>query len=204
MFALIPAGGKSVRMGRPKLTLPLGARSVLECVVVALRAAGIEQVVVVVGPHVPELVPLAEAAGAQVCLLAQETADMRATVEEGLRWLEHHFHPQPTDGWLLVPADHPLLDPTVVRSLTAAWQASPGHSVIVPTHQGRRGHPVLIAWHHVAGIRAWPAGLGLNRYLRQQSAETLEVPVASEAVLWDLDTPADYERLQAVWRERQS
>jgi CTP:molybdopterin cytidylyltransferase MocA len=27
----------------------------------------------------------------------------------------------------------------------------------------------------------------------------LEVPVESEAVLWDLDTPEDYERLRLRW-----
>src|SRR5207237_3552168 len=55
-LALIPAAGKSTRMGRPKLALPLGGRTVLEHVVAALRDAGVEHVLVVVGPHVPELV----------------------------------------------------------------------------------------------------------------------------------------------------
>ncbi len=41
MFALIPAAGKSARMGRPKLTLPLGGRTVLEHVVTALRRGGV-------------------------------------------------------------------------------------------------------------------------------------------------------------------
>src|SRR5262245_57591678 len=78
-LALIPAGGKSTRMGRPKLALPLGSHSVLELVIGALRLARIETILVVVGPHVHELVPLARAAGAEVLLLTEETADMRAT-----------------------------------------------------------------------------------------------------------------------------
>src|SRR5712691_10446212 len=97
--ALIPAGGRSTRMGRPKLALPLGDRSVLERVVGSVRRAGVEHVLVVIGPHVPELVPLARSAGAHVLLLDAETADMRATIEHGLRWLEDHFHPRPDDDW---------------------------------------------------------------------------------------------------------
>src|SRR5262249_42126737 len=116
-FALIPAAGKSTRMGRPKLALPLGKRSVLEGVIGALHEAGVERILVVVGPHVSELVPLAEAAGAAVLRLAEETKDMRATVEHGWRWIEEHWRPSEEDYWLLVPADHPALDAAVVRHL---------------------------------------------------------------------------------------
>jgi molybdenum cofactor cytidylyltransferase len=67
--------------------------------------------------------------------------------------------------------------------------------MFVPTHQGRRGHPALIGWEHVAAIRATPSDQGLNAYLRSRPKETLELPVASDSVLADLDTPEDYERL---------
>jgi molybdenum cofactor cytidylyltransferase len=200
-FGLIPAAGKSSRMGRPKLALPLGGRTVLERVVTALRAGGIGPILVVVGPHVPQLVPLAEQAGADVLLLAEETADMRATVEQGLRWLEERHRPEPADHWLLVPADHPTVEPAVVRQLLAARAADAAHSIVVPTFAGRRGHPTLIDWRHVAGMRRLPAGEGLNGYLRQCAAETLELSVASAEALNDLDTPEDYERLQARFAE---
>jgi molybdenum cofactor cytidylyltransferase len=199
LFALVPAGGRSARMGRPKLSLPLGGRTVLEHTVSTFRRAGVEHVLAVVGPHVPELVPLAEAAGAKVCRLPEETADMRATVEHGLRWLEETFRPAAEDAWLLAPADHPTLNADVIRELLRARAEHPERSVLVPTWEGRRGHPALIAWKHVAGIRAHPAGEGLNTYLRQRAAEVLEVPAASADVLCDLDTPADYERLRRRW-----
>jgi molybdenum cofactor cytidylyltransferase len=195
-FAVVPAGGRSTRMGRPKLLLPLGGRTVLEHVLTALRDGGVEHTLVVVGPHVPELAPLAEAAGAHVYRLPYETADMRATVERGLSWLEERFRPRPEDGWLLVPADHPALDAGVVRQLLAARAAHPGASIFVPTSAGRRGHPTLIAWKHVAGLRARPAGEGINAYMRLHAAETAEVPAAGAGVLRDLDTPEDYERLR--------
>ena len=198
-FALIPAAGKSLRMGRPKLSLLLGSQSVLELVVRALRDAGVEQTLVVVGPHVPELVPLAEKPGAQVLLLAQETADMRATVEAGLRWLEDHWQPRADDTWLLVPGDHPTLEPGVVRQLLAMHAQHPHPSIVLPTYQGKRGHPTLIGWRHVEEIRRLEPGLGLNAYLRGHARETLEVPWDSAAVLCDLDTPEDYERLWRSW-----
>src|SRR5712692_10383123 len=119
-FAVIPAAGKSTRMGRPKLALSLGNRTIIEHVITALRRAGIKHILVVVGPHVPELVSLAERAGAHVHVLPHETPDMRATVEAGLRWLEDRFYPGDEDNWLLVPADHPTLDAAVVPQLLQA------------------------------------------------------------------------------------
>ncbi len=199
IFALVPAAGKSVRMGRPKLALPLGDRTGLECVVSALRQAGVDHVLVIVGPHVPQLGPLARTAGAHVLQLLDETSEMRATIQQGLLWLEKRFQPRPDDGWLLVPADHPMLDPSLVRLLLGERARHPEKSIVVPTHGGRRGHPTLIAWKHVAAIGTQSPGSGLNIYLRQQAAETLEIPVVSSSILCDVDTPEEYEQLRRRW-----
>jgi molybdenum cofactor cytidylyltransferase len=186
-------------MGRPKLALPLGDRTVLEHVLAALREAEVDHILVVVGPHVPELVSLADKAGADVLLLTEATADMRATIEHGLRWLEDHRHPREDDAWLLVPADHPALRPAAIRQVVRGREANPGATIVIPTFQGRRGHPVLLSWSHVARIQAFPKGQGLNAYLRQHPAATLEVAVDSGDILCDLDTPEDYERLRVSW-----
>jgi molybdenum cofactor cytidylyltransferase len=202
LFAILPAAGRSTRMGRPKLSLPLGTSTVIEQVVGTLRSAGIEKILVVVGPHVRELVPLAERAGATVLELAEVTPHMRSTVERGLAWIEENWRPVEHDAFLLVPADHPALDAGVIRILcalrsedSASRLTKSESSIVIPTYFGKRGHPTLIGWKHVAGIRALPANLGLNAYLRQHLDNTHEIAVESETVLFDLDTPEDYERL---------
>jgi molybdenum cofactor cytidylyltransferase len=194
-FALIPAAGHSRRMGRPKLALPLAGRTVLEHVLAALQGAAVEHTLVVLGPHVGELAPVAEAGGAKTLVLAAATVDMRATLEQGLAWLEQHLQPRPEDDWLLVPADHPTLRADVIRQLADARRTWPHQSIFVPTHNGCRGHPTLLAWKHVAGIRALPTGAGLNTFIRSRGTETQEVAVDDPTILLDLDTPADYERL---------
>jgi molybdenum cofactor cytidylyltransferase len=200
-FALIPAAGKSRRMGRPKVSLPLGGRVVLEHVIAALQEAGIQDILVVLGPQVSELAPLVQQSGARVLLPSEPTHTMRATVEQGLTWLENRFHPRPRDSWLLVPADYPILEPAVLRKLLRKRQTNRRHSIFIPTYQGRRGHPALIAWKHVDAIRALPPQIGLNVFLRSSPKQTLEVPVDSPTILWDLDTPEDYRRILAVWEE---
>jgi CTP:molybdopterin cytidylyltransferase MocA len=158
-----------------------------------LKASGVADIVAVIGPNVADLVPLAERAGEDAVLLPEATPDMRTTVERGLDWIERTFSPRADDAWLLVPADHPALDVVAVRQLIAEHQKQLRCTIAVPTFQCKRGHPAVIAWQHVAEIRALPPDVGLNVFLRQHADETLEVPVASDGVLIDLDTPADYD-----------
>jgi CTP:molybdopterin cytidylyltransferase MocA len=182
-------------MGRPKLSLPLHGRTIIECVVTALREGGVDRVLVVVGPHAADVGSLAEAAGAQVWHLRAETPDMRATVEIGLTVIEQRWRPEPSEPWLLVPADHPTLHSRIVQQLLREYDQRGEASIVVPVCEGKRGHPAVLAWQHVEGIRRHAAGEGLNTYLRQQAPATREVVVASPEILRDLDTPEDYERL---------
>jgi molybdenum cofactor cytidylyltransferase len=194
-FGLIPAAGKSRRMGRPKLLLPFGDTTVLERVLLAVHSAGVADVLVVVAPDAGELAARAATAGAHVHTLAEDTPDMRTTCLHGLAWLGEHFHPRDDDGWLLLPADHPTVRPEVVRAILAAADANPDKSIIVPTHAGRRGHPTWLRWSHVTAIRALPPDQGLNAFIRAHAPETLELPWPGDDILRDLDTPEDYRRL---------
>ncbi len=182
-------------MGRPKLALPFGERTVLEQVLGAIRAAGVKDVLVVIGPGTSFLQALAAKAGADVLSLPAETPDMCATVQAGLTWLEKKHQPSDDDAWLLLPADHPTLAPEVIEALIQAAATDGRKSIFVPNHQGKRGHPTLFRWPHANALQGFPAGQGLNSYVRAHDEETLEIPWSSAEVLHDLDTPEDYERL---------
>jgi molybdenum cofactor cytidylyltransferase len=194
-FAIVPAAGKSIRMGRPKLSLPIGDRTVLEHVVAALRAADVERIIVVIGPHVPELSPIAVAAGADVVALPEPTSDMRSTVEHGLTWVERRFRPAVDEPWLLLPADHPTVDPELIRDVLATGTSD--RPIVVPNHDGRRGHPTRFMWRHAGGIHSMPAGQGINTFVREHENEVRELVVSGDHIFADLDTPGDYTQLLA-------
>jgi molybdenum cofactor cytidylyltransferase len=174
----------------------VGGIPVLARVIRALRAAQVDHILVVLAPGADDLSRLALAEGAAALFLPAETSEMRQTVEFGLRWLEETHHPPRDALWLLVPGDHPCMEPEVIRRLIAASLLDPRGSIFVPVHQGRRGHPTLFRWPHANEVAEIPAGRGLDHLIREQRAVTREVPVESASVLWDLDTPEDYERLQ--------
>jgi molybdenum cofactor cytidylyltransferase len=182
-------------MGRPKLLLRCGESTVLQCVIAAVRAAGVEEIVVTVAPAADELARLARSSGAHVVQLVQDTPDMRATCQFAVDWIEARYQPDAKDSWLLLPADHPTVRSDVILALLRARQAHDDKSIFVPTFQGRRGHPTLLGWTHAAGIRSLPADQGLNSYIRRHGDTTLEMDWPNDEILRDLDTPEDYERL---------
>jgi molybdenum cofactor cytidylyltransferase len=201
-------------MGQPKLLLPWGCQTVIEAVVAALRAGGVDRVLVVVGPKMEALAERASAAGALIYWLTAPTPDMRSTVEQGLDYLRRQKLLQEKDGWLLAPADHPTLSPGIVRQLLAVFaadsaeamsdppsaateeQASARNAILVPVYQGRRGHPLLVSARCIPALLALPPDQGINALLRHPSVWVREVPCDDPTILDDLDTPLDYVRLQ--------
>ncbi len=136
--AIVPAAGKSHRMGRPKLLLLFGGLPLIGHVVSALRLGGASPVLVVAPPaEAEEGPPIAEAArraGADVITPARRPAEMRESVEIALEQLGRDGPPR---GLVLTPGDSPGITPEIVRLLLEGSSRAPG-SMILPRAGGRR------------------------------------------------------------------
>ena len=201
IIAIVPAAGKSQRMGQSKLLLPLGPRCVIEHVLVALAGSQIDHMVVVVPPDATELVAVVRAHGAEAAQLPAPTADMRASIVHGLDRAEQLWGTGSLDTFLVTLADQPTGSSRTIDHLTSRFRTSQ-QSIFVPTIGGRRGHPVLFAWKHAAGVRALPSDRGLNHLVAQMHMQVEECPIEEPGLLEDLDTPQDYDRLKTGWNWR--
>lgn len=182
-------------MGRPKLLLPLGGQTVIARLMHTLDHAAVADRIVVVRRDDAPLIQAVRESGGTAVLPEVDPPDMRASVEHGLEAIAAQHQPDPEDGWLLIPADHPILLPEVLEHLVRQWQATSA-ALMVPVFDGRRGHPLFGRWHLLDEIRRIPANRGLNHLVQNHAADLLEVPVDDDSVLIDLDTPADYERVR--------
>jgi len=194
-FAIIPAAGRSVRMGAAKLLLPWGGRAVIETVIGAWRASRVSRAILTVHPDDLELARRGREAGAEVVVVDPPPVDMKASVLAGLAYIEAKYQPGPQDAWLLAPADMPLLTAESIDRLLAAWKENRlrnRQEILALSRGGRRGHPVLFPWPLVAAARQLGADEGLNRLLEQFGCR--ELPADDEGGFVDLDTPADYRR----------
>ena len=196
--AVIPAAGLSTRMGRPKLILPVGNVPLMARVVAAFRDGGAGRVVVVVAPiDTPgslEIAEVAEGRGAEVVVAPRPPLDMRASIELGLAALGRSPVPRSV---LLAPGDSPGLDAALVARVIRVSAEVPGR-IVVPRHDGRRGHPILLPWGLAMRIPGLPAGVGVNALLAEHPGEIEAIDVDDPGVLADLDTPEDYRH----WHEQ--
>jgi molybdenum cofactor cytidylyltransferase len=90
--------------------------------------------------------------------------------------------------------DHPAVDVETVRTIVATFRQC-GAPVVIPTYQGRRGHPVLIArqvFGELLGL-AWDAGA--DSVVRRYRPTTRFVAVEDEGIVMDVDDPESYRRL---------
>jgi molybdenum cofactor cytidylyltransferase len=184
--AIVLAAGASSRMGRPKAAMTLDPQgpTFLDAILASLEASGVAAVRVVVRPgrkrrDVRDVVNPSPAAG------------MLSSVQCGLRAL-----PDGLDAVFVWPVDHPLVLRATVDAMIAAWRTG-GAPIVVPTHGGRRGHPVLFAARVLPELFQADGPRGAAAVVHAH-ADRLELPVADPGVLHDVDTPEDYARLIAA------
>jgi len=190
VVAIILAAGASRRMGTPKMVLPWGNRTVVGQVVSVLEDAGVDEILVVTGGAELEIRQALQLH--RVHLVKNEgfmAGDMLSSVQTGLT--------AALDGSaqaaLIVLGDQPQIQTEVVKALLLRWQtASP--AIIIPSIQIRRGHPMLLArslWQEVLDL---PLTQSLRDFLRLRNDWINYLPVETDSILQDLDTPEDYAR----------
>jgi molybdenum cofactor cytidylyltransferase len=198
--AVIPAAGKSTRMGRPKLLVEFDGQTLVEHVVQQVRAGGVDRVVVVAPPldsrEGPQIAQAAQRAGAEVITPLARPGEMRSSVALAIEKLALDDQPA---GILLCPADSPGLRSDVVARVVRAAANSPA-SIIIPCCGGRRGHPIVLPWSIAREVESLSDGMGVNALVARHAHEVLELELAAPEIALDLDTPEDLYR----WREGKS
>ncbi|MCZ6633579.1 MAG: nucleotidyltransferase family protein [bacterium] len=188
VYAIVLAAGLSTRMGRPKQLLPFGDKTILQTVVDTLIATDSEGVLVVLG-HEAEAVR--ESLGGRsvlFCLNDRYQEGMFSSVLCGIAHL-----PPRADAALIVLCDQPQMEVRVVQAVIRAYQAN-DKGIVIPTVEGQRGHPALVDLRRYReAIFALSGEMGLKPVMRGYPEDTLEVPIADDRILRDLDTPEQYE-----------
>ncbi|GMV05594.1 MAG: 4-diphosphocytidyl-2C-methyl-D-erythritol synthase [Gemmatimonadota bacterium] len=183
---VVPAAGASTRMGRPKALLDAGGRSFVAAVVGALVGGGCDPVVVVVGPGQDDVARRAKAAGA----LVLENADPGEGPITSLR-LALAAARGDADALALLPVDHPLVRPETVAALVDAWRSG-GAPLVLPVHQGKRGHPALLGRALFPELLRADLEGGARTVVHAHLDAALLLEVDDAGTVTDIDTPEAY------------
>lgn len=135
----------------------------------------------------------------------QHTLD--AVRGSGLPWhLEEGGHPGMGDsiaaavqktsqaaGWLILPADLPLIQSDTLRAIATALK---GQDVVVPVYRGQRGHPVGFSSgcrHHLLGLKGDRGAMSVVRAFVAMVLDTDDIGCVT-----DIDTVDDLHVAQGL------
>lgn len=187
--AILLAAGRSRRMGafKPLLPFPRG-RTVAEACILNLRAAGVEEIVVVVGHRAGEMRERLAHMRVRFVVNEETGSEMGASIARGVEAL-----PEEAEAVLVALVDQPAVAPEAIGCVIEAGRR--GGRLVVPTHAGRGGHPVLVGLEFRDALRSLDARGGLRALFAEHAGEVVRVAVASPYVARDMDTWEDYRAL---------
>jgi molybdenum cofactor cytidylyltransferase len=198
--AIILAAGESTRMGRPKALLPWGDGTLLDYHVAELRAAGVDDIVVVLG-HGAEAIRPRVPAGVRVAVNNAYREGRASSLRAGAAAVADDSGPI-----IVLNVDQPRPRRVFERLLREHREAKA--LVTLPVSDGQRGHPAVLAaalrpelraaTEEAQGLRgiiaAHEDALRPVHYAMVQHESAMgDLDLTALIVRLDLDTPEDYE-----------
>jgi molybdenum cofactor cytidylyltransferase len=192
---VILAAGDSTRMGFPKaLLLTRDGKPFVATIVATFAAAGISDIVVITGRDHERIVDaLADEPLAVLPRIVRNPDPSRGQLSSLLTGMDAVVTPD-TPAMVVTLVDVPLLRSETVRLVVSEWRRSRA-PIVRPAIGERHGHPVVFDQRVFDELRLAPSDIGAKAVVRAHADEVLNVPVADEGCLVDVDTPRDYEAL---------
>jgi len=183
--AIVLAAGRSRRMGQFKPLLPFGDRTVIDHCIDSLRRGGVESIVIVVGHRAADLQNHLQTANVVFAANAEPGSEMSDSVAQGVSQI-----PSDTKAILITPVDHPAVPAEVVACIIDSWRQGAG--LVIPTWDGRGGHPVLVDSAFRDELLGLDPRRGLRSLFESHPGQVTRLSVESSYIARDMDTWDDY------------
>lgn len=185
--AVILAAGGAQRMGQPKPALVWRGRPLVQHVARAALEAGLSPVVVVTGSAAESVQAAVSDLPLQVVHNEAWQSGQSSSVKAGLNAL-----PSEVGAAVFLLADQPHTPAQLIAALVDAHAATLS-PLVAPLVQGQRANPVLFDRATFPELLALSGDQGGRALFSRYQAHW--VPWHDPAVLQDIDTPEDYQRL---------
>jgi molybdenum cofactor cytidylyltransferase len=186
--AILLGAGESKRMGVDKLSLPWGRKTVIEHCFETLLQSEVLEIVVVLGIRNKGVKNLFQGRKVKVVLNPHSKRGMSTSIREGLRAIRPS-----SPGILIALGDQPLLKTRTINALVRAFDRGE-EGIIIPSFQGRKGHPVIFHKRYRKELLNLRGDLGGRTIVERHPEDVRVVPIKSEGVVKDVDTWQDYEK----------
>jgi molybdenum cofactor cytidylyltransferase len=186
--AIILAAGESRRMGQPKQLLPFAGKTMLECVIDAFRSPRVDEIRVVLGYKADEIAAKIAHTSCKIVKNDRYPLGMFTSMQAGLREL-----PKKTRVVMLAVCDQPRLKRETVEILIEKFEKG-RHKILIPSYNGRQGHPPLLRAEYANEILAMDESMTLKHFYAKHADDIARLVVEDEGVLIDIDDRETYER----------
>lgn len=191
IYSIVLAAGQSRRMGRQKLLLPWGGTTIIGHIVDQLLHSVLDGVLVVTGCDQAAVIGALSGRPVTFAHNPDTACGMLSSVRCGVRAL-----PPACDAVLVALGDQPMIETGLVDRMVTAFQAT-DKRILVPLHQGKRGHPLVFSSEYCHEILTQYDDTGLRGLLQAHPQDLQELAVSTPAILGDIDRPEDYQRQRA-------
>lgn len=189
---IVLAAGRGSRFQglQHKLTQAIGTSTVLATTLVNALAADLPVLVVTTEP-LAELVSH-HVATRDIVLLPAVGSEASQGLGMGYSIAAGVAARSDASGWLILPADMPMVQPSSLRSVAKLLDQ---HPVAFAQHHGKRGHPVGFSAELYSELVRLTGDEGARRLVARYPSK--EVEVDDPGVLLDIDTTEDLSHLRA-------
>jgi molybdenum cofactor cytidylyltransferase len=189
LAAAILAAGESRRMGTPKALIPYRGATFAGHLLEVTRHARVGLTRVVLGASADEIREKLRLDAASVVLNPDWPKGQLSSIQAAIRSLPDGE----TAGLLLCPVDHPIVSAKLVARLIEEFD-SMGKSIVLPTYQGQRGHPVIFRAGLYRELLEASMEVGARQVVWARQADVAEVLTDEEGVVLNINDPQTLRR----------
>ncbi len=176
-------------MGQFKQLLPLAGKTFVEHCADTLLESRLGEVIIVTGYRESEVQRVIGTRPVRFIHNPDYPSGMASSIKRGVQALSENAH-----ACVLALVDQPQITTGVINRLIETYEES-HPQIVIPTYQGKNGHPLLFDLNLKEEILRMDPEQGLRQVVRSHSGEVTRVEVSTSAVLEDYDLKEDYERL---------
>jgi molybdenum cofactor cytidylyltransferase len=190
--AIILAAGGAKRFGAPKQLLEFRGETLIARAMRGAQEAGCAPLLVIVGTAESEIAAALPTMAAELVLNDQWQRGVGTSIRRGIEQLEAEH--SPIEAAVLLACDQPFVSADVIRALIAEWERS-GKPIVASRYADTLGIPALFERSCFPALASLPDQSGAKPLIESNVKGVASVPFENGAV--DIDSPADFERLQS-------
>ncbi len=187
---VILAAGSSSRIGEVKQLLGFRQTTLLGEVIKNASRSLLDEVILVLGHGADDIRKALRFEGVRVVINEEHVQGQSTSLRAGLSNVS-----EDTDAVMFILGDQPLVGSEVMNALIDGYCRTRA-PIVLPTHMGRRGNPVVIDRTLFARVESITGDVGARVLFQEYAEEIVEIDVEDDSIHFDLDTWEDYEELK--------